>query len=76
MSFFKGEFFSTHLDDDYMRSNGPDKIINYKSAIREDFKEIMKITKPTYDKLVEKGLKIEVNLLINVKNVNLKFWIA
>ena len=46
MSFFKGEFFSTHLDDDYMRSNGPDKIINYKSAIREDFKEIMKITKP------------------------------
>lgn len=69
ISFFKGEFFSTHLDDDYMRSNGPDKIINYKSAIREDFKEIMKITKPTYDKLVEKGLKIEV-----LNNPDLDFY--
>ena len=60
MNFFKGEFFSMSADNDYILSCKPDNIINYKSAIREDFNEILKITKPVYNKLVEKGLRIEV----------------
>ena len=69
MDFFKGEFFSMPSENDYILSLKPDNIIKYKSAIREDFNEILKITKPVYNKLVEKGLRIEV-----VNNPDLDFY--
>lgn len=69
MNFFKGEFFSMPSENDYILSFKPDNIINYKSAVREDFNEILKITQPTYNKLIEKGLKIEV-----LKNPDLDFY--
>ena len=69
MDFFKGEFFSMPSENDYILSLKPDNIIKYKSAIREDFNEILKITKPVYNKLVEKGLRIEF-----VNNPDLDFY--
>ena len=58
-SFFKGEFFSTLKDHQFMKVLNPKNIITYSSGYRTNFNNVMKISKPYYDKHKNMGLVIK-----------------
>ena len=58
-SFFKGEFFSTLKDHQFMKVLNPKNIITYSSGYRTNFDNVMKISKPYYDKHKNRGLVIK-----------------
>ena len=58
--FFQGEYFSDQTDAKILNNLKPSKIINYRSAIREKYNNVMEISKPYYDQLCQKGLRVEL----------------
>ena len=58
-SFFKGEFFSTLEDHQFMKVLNPNSIITYSSGYRTNFNNVMEISKPYYDKHKNMGLVIK-----------------
>ena len=58
-SFFKGEFFSTKEDHQFMKVHRPKNIITYSSGYRTNFNNVMKISKPYFDKHRNMGLVIK-----------------
>ena len=58
-SFFKGEFFSTLKDHQFMKVLNPKNIITYSSGFRTNFNNVMEISKPYYDKHKNMGLVIK-----------------
>ena len=53
--FFKGEYFNTIRDHQFIIRQKPDKIITYESAHRSNFDNIIKISKPYYLKSKKEG---------------------
>ena len=58
--FFQGEYFSDLKDAKFLNNLNPSKIINYRSAIRENYNKVMSVSKPYYDSLFQKGLRVEL----------------
>ncbi len=54
--FFKGEFFSSPKEHESYMKFEPDVVNYYRSAYRDHFEGIMKVSKPYYDELIKKGL--------------------
>ena len=57
--FFKGEFFSTLKDHQFMKVLNPKNIMTYSSGYRTNFNNVMEISKPYYDKHKNMGLVIK-----------------
>ena len=57
--FFDGECFSRMNEDDFMKNQKPKKIIEYGSAIRTNFNNILKFTKPYFDNFKNKNFIIK-----------------
>ena len=63
--FFQGEYFSDLIDAKILNNLKPSKIIDYRSAIRENYNKLMAISKPYYDGLFQKGLRVELATELN-----------
>ena len=57
--FFKAELFCEPFYYNLLNENKPTAEINYYSASRENFNEILKILKPSYDKLIPESFTIK-----------------
>lgn len=63
--FFDGEYYSKINEDNFMKNQKPKKIIAYGSAIRSNFNNILKFTKPYFD-----NFKKENFIINHMKNID------
>ena len=76
LPFFDGECFSKLTEDEFMKNQNPKKIIAYGSAIRSNFDNILKFTKPYFDNFKQKNFtivhmkKVDDELLKSVHNAS------
>ena len=63
--FFKGEYFCHYTDHDFLVSKRPEKVLHYRSGYRTSFDKIMKLSKPYFNELSNKGLEFKLHSKID-----------
>ncbi len=74
--FFKGEYHSKADEHEWMMRQKPAKVVHYRSAYRTTFQGIMKVSKPYYDQLIQKGLSYKVHDEITRNDLRVAFDIV
>lgn len=65
MDYFPGEYMSEPWMHEFMISQSPKSVIEYRSGYRDDFSGVMEVSKPYYDELIKKGLSYHLHTTIS-----------
>lgn len=63
--FFRGEYFSTVDEHDFLMDQKPSDVKFFRSGYRTTFDGIMHVSKPYYDGAVEKGFEVKTQSEVN-----------